>query len=390
MEFLTDAIFSDETGELMGALLTKFDPEDYCSRAEVELYTVERLRQVINELRPRGFRFESKGVLVADTAVRTTLSSDVMSFVESECGNNHTREPDITDLVLFGVQYGGATILNPAAAMSGAEAPRLVPFVNYKVSESSLNIYGSCKTEDGSFRTHSLLEMENGGEKAIHCVFPKEADMSWAASFCKTAGELEIDGTKMTVYAVRSFLSTFYASVGEAFLNYLAFNVAYYNVGRKFIKAVSPAVKDVTTPSEKDTDTQRTRRVVERNVSIKHAYDVLCLDKLLECLGDPERLQNYVEMYPEANLTLHWLEKLTTSPWYTSDTNESTEEERMRTACAHLLMECKEQGLKYALELLTHRYYLSVLDFSQDTTPMLLKGGGVNGESFKRTHGREG
>ena len=48
------------------------------------------------------------------------------------------------------------------------------------------------------------------------------------------------------------------------------------------------------------------------------------------------------------------------------------------------MMECRENGLKYGLELLTHRYYLATIPVYEDIVPIVLKGGGVDGESVKR------
>lgn len=381
MDFLTNAIFSDETGALLGAMITHFDPEDYTGRASVKLYTLDELRENYKSLQPRGFTFDPKGVLTADTSVRRVLSNSVMDFVRDECSRLGARELDVTDLVLYGVQHGGATLTNPDAVLSGQEKPRLLPFTNYRVSSSSFNIYGAYQQADGTFRTHSMLELEDGSGKEFYCVFPEDVDMSWAASMCQCLGDVVVGETNMAIYKVQSCLKPYYTCVGEAFLNYLAYNVAYYSVGRKFLKEVSPVVKEATV-REDASPIQQEKRFPRRNVSIEHSYDKLCLSGIQQRSGDNARLIEYLQDVPEATVTMHWLNKLFESPWYSS--GDGSQEERAKTACANLMVECKEHGLKYGLELLTHRYYLSVIDTYEDFIPLVLKGGGVHGESLKR------
>lgn len=380
MDFLTNAIFSKEDGNLLGAMLTHFEPEQYLSRASVKFYAHEDLSAQMQTLEPRGFRLDPNGVLSADTNVRKVLSSSVMDFVKAECSRLGAREVDVTDLVLYGVQHGGATIVNAKEVLEGKALPILLPFQNYRVSNSSFNIYGACKVEDGTFRTHSLLELEDGSGKTFHCVFPDDVDMSWAASFCQQVGDVVVNETLMKIYQVQSCIKPFYTCVGEAFLNYLAYNVAYYNVGRKFLKEVSPAIKDAA-EQEKSPAVQE-KRYPRRNISIEHTYDKLCLQGISRCQGDNARIIEYLQSYPEATVTMHWLNKLFDCPWYQN--TEGTDEDKAKAACANLLRECKEWGLKYSLELLTHRYYLSIVDSYEDFIPLVLKGGGVSGESLKR------
>lgn len=366
---------------LMGAMITHYAPEDYTGRASVKLYTLEELKKDFSSLEPRGFQFTQQGVLTADTSVRKVFSSGVMSFVEEECRRLGVREVDITDLVLYGVQYGGATLTNASDVLNGNATPRLLPFQNYRVSGSSFNVYGAYQQEDGTFRTHSMLELEDGGGKEFYCVFPEDVDMAWAASLCQSVSTTKVGDTPMTIYKVQSCLKPFYTCVGEAFLNYLAYSVAYYNVGRKFLKEVSPAIRDASVQEEKS-PAQQEKRYPRRNVAIEHTYDKLCLEGIRKCSGDNTRLIEYLTSVPEATITMHWLNKLFESPWY-RDT-PGNEEEKARTACANLMIECKENGLKYGLELLTHRYYLSVVNSYEDFIPLVLKGGGVSGESLKR------
>lgn len=380
MDFLTNAIFSAEDNTLLGTLLTHFEPDNYLNRASVSFYSKEELTEKLPQLEPRGFRFGPNGVLAADTDVRKILSNNVLSFVEIEYAHLGARLIDITDVVLYGVQYGGAVLVNPTEVKQGTAAPLLVPFQNYRVSQSSLNIYGSYQLEDGTFRTHSLLELEDGSGKDFCCVFPPDVDMSRFASVCQQTDEVIINDTTMFLYEGHSCLKSFYTCVGEAFLNFLAYNVAYFNVGRRFLREVSPAIKDATiqerSPSAQD------RRYAKRNVSIEHTYDKLCLSGITRCNGDNARILEYLENNPEATITMHWLNKLFDSPWYQS--TEGDEDARCRAACANLMMECKEYGLKYGLELLTHRHYLTTVASYDNYIPLVLKGGGVNGESLKR------
>ena len=365
---------------MLGAMITHWDPEDYTGRASVKLHTVEELRLEGSTLQPRGFQFEPPGIIRADTSVRRVLSDNAMSFVKEGYSNLGAKEIDITDFVLFGVQHGGASLINYTAVKEEGAPPVLLPFSNYRVSNSSFNIYGPCKMPDGTYRTHSLLELEDGSGKEFYCVFPEDVDLSWAASMCKMEGDLMVNDTLMTIYHVQSCLKPFYTCVGEAFLNYLAYSVAFYSVGRKLLREVSPAIPGDTTQEKSPVTAEK--RYPRRNVSIEHVYDKLCLSGINACGGDNEKLVAYLTDYPESRVTMHWLQKLFNSPWFNSA--EGSEEDRARTACVNLMVECKENGLKYGLELLTHRYYLSVIDQFEDFIPIVLKGGGVDGESLKR------
>lgn len=381
MDFLTNAIFSDTTGMLLGAMITHFNPDDYTSRASVKLHTLSELQSNYQDLEPRGFRFEQPGLLPADTDVRKVFSKSAMSFVEAEYSKLGIREVDITDLVLYGVQNGGCTIVNYPQVKEQGVAPILLPFANYRVSASSFNIYGAAKMADGTYKTHSMLELEDGSGKSFYAAFPMEADLSPFASICQQLEDIKIRDTDMVVYRVSSCLKPFYACVGEAFLNYLAYHVAYYNVGRKFLREIAPLFME-STQQEEMAATAQERRYPKRNVSIEHAYDKLCLKGLSACSGDNERLIEYLQEVPEARITMHWMSKFFDSPWYKDGVG--TDEERARTASANLMMECRENGLKYGLELLTHRYYLATIPVYEDILPIVLKGGGVDGESVKR------
>lgn len=380
MDFLTNAIFSAENSMFLGAMITHFDPEQYTSRASMKFYTREDMYASLPTMEPRGFRLDPNGIFSADTNSRRVLSTSVMPFVEAEFSRLGAREVDVTDLMLYGVQHGGATVVNAKEVLDGRTLPILLPFQNYRVSNSSFNIYGACKVEDGTFRTHSLLELEDGSGKTFHCVFPDDVDMSWAASFCQQVGDIVVNETSMKIYQVQSCIKPFCTCVGEAFLNYLAYNVAYYSVGRKLIKELSPMIRDAAA-QEKSPMTQE-KRYPRKNVSIEHTYDKLCLSGINSCNGDNARLIEYLQSYPEATVTMHWLNRLFDSPWYRN--TEGDEESRVKAACANLLVECKEWGLRYSLELLTHRYYLSIVDSYDDVIPLVLKGGGVSGESLKR------
>ncbi len=392
MDFLTNSIFSEENRTLLGVTLTHFDPTEYTGRAQSKMYSLEDLIKVYPSLQPRGFRVTESGELRSDTNARTLLSNDIVAFIEAEYARIKPKRKDITDLVLFGVENGGATCLNSETdlkAGSLSEPPILVPFQNYKVSSSSMNIYAPFKAPDGRFRTHSLLEMEDGGSKHFFAMFPAGTDLRPFYEMVGLIGTMEVDGTEMDVYDVQSFLEPSPVRVGEAFLNYLAYNVAYYDIGKKVMKDLVPSTFDDR--SSEVSPMMLERRKPSRNCSIIHNFKKAYTEDILRIASDASRLNAYMEAGPESIPTFLWLQEFMTSPWYTdknyNDGNMSEDEEEMvrrKTTAMNLMIAIRRDGLKFGLELLTHRAYQCTLFPPGSELPWILKGGEVYGQSAKK------
>lgn len=378
MNFLVNAFCSDVDGVLLGATIVSFDPTNYQSRAGYRAYTEQELKQDIGSMNPCGFMLSDDGLLYADSNARRTIGPDTFSFVYDQCQRVVEKKKDITDLILYGVQHGGSTLINYSEVKEGAE-PIMVPLSSYRVSASSMNIYAPYRVPDGTFRTHSMLEVEDGSGKTVYVIFPDGKPDSSFNGFCTDIDHLMINDASWTVYKVDTTLASYNVTVGEAFLNYLAYMVAYYNIGRQVLKALAPEVK-VGYDKPEAIRPERQVREVKRNISIIHQYTREYVDDVIACGDDVNKLSNLITAIPEANVTLNWVHKVFSSPWY----NRELEDAGMSTVSSNLLVECREQGLKMGLELLTHRNQLLVVSSFDNSLPLILSGGGVSGQSAKR------
>lgn len=386
MEFLGDAIFSAQDNTLLGAKIISFDPANYTSRASTKLYTTSELKRVYSTMDPRGFKFDPQGTLFSDTVVRRVLTDSVFSYMGKERANKNRRALDITDFVLYGVENNGfvfanyADCENPDAFESDG---CFIPFKSFKVSNSAFNIYAPYKTKSGEYRTFSLLDVKDGSKVEFYAIFDKTANMEVFVDSMKPCGELKLADVPYTIYKIDLGLGGFYGSVGEAFLNYLAYNVAFYNIGEKLMKELQATMPKLPSPSVSEPKgmPQRRSRV---NVSIQHVYKETRLRGITGCINNPDDLVDFVREFPEAAVTYQWLQKIYTSPWYEQGDGKQPEDELLYTTCINLLPECRTERLKFALELLTHRYYIYLMGPVNDTLGPVLKGGGVNGKSVKR------
>lgn len=385
MEFLENAIFSNTNYSLLGARLTTYTPEVYTSRASVKLYTAEEFRENYAKFTPWGFQLGDNGTIMSDTPARCTLVDSVFSYVESESKQSHQHTFDTTDLVLHGVAAKGFVVVNYKETLTGAE-PILIPFRNFRVSRSSFNIYASYKNEDDYYRTFSLLDVREGGPKRFYAAFPEEYNLSGFQGGITLAGALEIDGHTYIVYLCELGLSTFYASVGEAFLNYLAYNVSFYDIGIKaltgLIETVHPRPKPVY---KKEENVERLDRVPHKNIGISHVYTECRLQEYANCGNNMDKVVELFKRCPEAIITYQWVDRVQKSPWFIETRDAQGTDEAYYVACTNLMQECRRDGLKCALELLTHRYFILSQGVANDNLGLILRGGGVDGESIKQS-----
>lgn len=390
MDFLSNAIISASSTSVLGALITSFNPADYQSRSVVKLYTTQDLFNSLGSMDPRGFKFEQPGVLYSDTTVIRVVTDSVFTYMEEECKGLGQRSLDITDLVLRGVDKNGFVIVNFENIQAASELDALeqkgimIPFKHFKVSNSSFNIYASYKDVEGDgFKTFSLLNLEDGSMCKFYAMFPADVNMADFGTGLIPSAVTTVEETSYVIYEVNLGLSGFYANVGEAFLNFLAYNISFYNIGEKLIKEMQTVMPKVP-PLPSEEQPVRTYRRPKVNVSIQHVYKDSRLRGVLGCMGDVDSLVTFLKDFPEAAISYQWLQKIYQSPWYIDGEGRMSEEECIYSACTNLLPICRQERLKYALELLTHRYYIYMLGIVNDTMGPILKGGGVSGESVKR------
>lgn len=382
MEFLSNAIISSQDSSLLGAVITHFDPEDYLKRCETRLYTTDELVSAYPTFAPRGFIFKDGNNLFGDTSVQGVVANSAFEYMTEECAHFGQRGKDITDLVLLGAKCGGFVL---AGYKDDTDQGSFIPFSSFRVSNSSFNLYASYQTDSGEFRTYSLLRLEDGSALEHYIALPKDVNLEGFAGKVEMSGATQIEDAVYTVYHIEMGLTKYYAAVGEAFLNYLAYNIAFYNIGEKMLKEFRNVVSPpVGYERPVDEGVIRFQRKASVNVSIVHVCKEPRLSSILQCTNDAAALQKLVDEYPEAEITWHWLCRLYRSPWFTDSYGKMDENQARYVAAVNLLPICRQERLKFAVELLTHRYYLSGLGLVGDTLGPILHGGGVKGESIKR------
>lgn len=381
LDFLSNAIFSAQDRSLLGVILTRFHPDFYTGRSETRLYTLEELERDYEKLRPRGFALQENGKLVSDTSVGRILADSVFQYMEDECSTFGQRPLDITDLVLLGVEENGFVL---AGYQNEMDWGVFVSFKRMLVSDSSFNIYARYMTADGEFRTLSLLNLEDGSARTIYVAFPETTNLTGFGNKVMPCGAAIVEEQPYNIYKCELGLSGYYTNVGEAFLNYLAYNISYYNIGEDLLRNFRDNVSPPQGPSSKSDSSARIRRTPKVNVSIKHVYKETRLGGIMGCLKDPQMLEDFIHRFPEAEITRHWLFKCYNSPWFLENVDKMPDKQALYIASVNLLPICRKERLKYALELLMHRYYINLIGPMGDMLPLILHGGGVDGESIKR------
>lgn len=385
MEFLSNAIVSETDHTLLGVLLTSFCPENYTQRSSVKFYTTNELKQKYSMLKPRGFYFDEHGTLRSDSIASQEASESAVKYVERECANLGKQTNDITDLVLFGVVNHGFVL-----PQGISEDPIMIAFSRFNVSASSFNIYAGysmSSTEDspGGYRTCSLLNSVDGTARDIVVAFPEGTVLPELYGTVDKQEDLVINGNVYNTYQVNVGLNCFPTCVGESFLNFLAYNVSFYNIGEKVIKQLKQnAQKDVPTHEKEERDSTPRARKTPVNVAIEHIYKESRLDDIMRNVGNNQAMRLFIQDYPDAAITLQWVEKVFSSPWYLNEGSNHDDMFKIYCACLNMLPQCRVDRLKYAIELLTHRYYIYRMGLANDFLGPILKGGGVDGESIKR------
>lgn len=384
MDFLMNTIVSEKDNSIFGLALTHFDPKDFRSRATVKLYSTEEILSNRGLLKPAGFELHDDGTILSDSIIRSSVADSMFSYIESEMGSRK-HQLDIIDLVLFGVKQGCTVFVNYEKWSEDKEnvEPVLIKMKDFRVSNSSFNIYAPYRNEDDEFRTCSLLESTNGSVVPIYIAIPKEVDVSEFGDQLKFCDELLYSTSELFVYSYNVGLLPYEVGVGEAFLNYLAYNVAYYTIGEKVMKVLMPKDSSISNMDIIKKKPAKPPKRPEANVSIEHDFRYEKVKEVLAVYQDSEKLRELCEEDAEAKITVDWIAKVLNSPWFMQTTNLS-ENERLATSCINVIQECRLRCLKFALELLAHRYYIYSIGYTNDTLNFVLSGGGVLGSSIKR------
>lgn len=384
MDFLTCALFSkeDELAEkLVGAIITRFDPDDVTSRAIQRYISVEDMRKP-NMLKPSGFLMKDNEVLLSDTTARRAMASDLTEYIENELKcTGGLPKPGLIDFVLLGAKTGSRIL--PLSDKDGAVDEGAISMSNLKVSNSSFNIYAPYRDSDGQFYTCSLMDIETNTPRR----FTAAIDLASANSFHKflpwmrERPDMELSGYR--IYDVEIPLLAYPAFTGEAFCNYLAYNVAYCKIGLQVINAF---VRESMYKPEQDEPAVKPRVTADRkvplyNLYIEAPYKHEKVQSILNCDNDTAELKALVSRDEEAFMTFSWLQHIFRAPQVYANMQDNVS---MEAASLNLQLDCKLQYLHFACELLAQRLYLHGLGQFDTSLGEALKGGGVNGISFKR------
>lgn len=386
MVFLTRAILKDGTANLLGLLLTEYDVNDYQGRASVKFYTVDDIIKELPNLNPWGFEFRGGENLFSDSKTIASVKSEVINLIEDDWKRPRQKILDITDFVLFGAENDGLVCPDYSACGDPAAEGNFISFNNFKVSNSSLNIYAPYfdKKENG-FKTASLLTLEDGSANPFYALFPEDVDVSKFGKACNKVGTVVLDERTYNVYFVNLQLELFSIYVGDAFVNYLAYTSAYYKIGEdtfRFINASQNRKKELP----KSEYVPREVRKPKFNVEIRHECNTCKLGYILEALSKDsiEVLANLVSRDHEANLTYRWFESFNKYCSENKPQSDLSEDDFVFETCNFFIKNIQHMKLKIDLELLRHRYTLCIAGPGGSSGSPILKGGGVYGTSLKR------
>ena len=279
MDFLVAAIYTRaselEEGSLVGALLTKYVPESG-GRPYVYFADVDTIKER-KGIDPRGFELSDRGILLSDSMCRNEFHEDTVQYISASVGQMHLQPPGLIDVVLYGASSGCSILQNYDACVAGAEEPVVVQMRSIRVSNSSFNLYAPYKKADGKFRTLSLVDITSEEDETIPFVLvvPENAigGFSGLREYCTALPRMEgIDGE---LFRVSMPVVPAYTFMGEAFINYLAYQVAFNKLGveicEQFLEMTKFRRKDQEDAQESDY-VDKGRKHPQHNVSIVCSY----------------------------------------------------------------------------------------------------------------------
>ena len=385
MYFLSTTLFEQEKEtertQLCGAVLTSFNPAEISARPVLSMVTMDELSE-IDRAMCAGFTINEDGVLLSDSSPRRVTGSAQISFVKNEIDMANSSDKTLIDFLKDCLNYNCRVLQNYEKALSGEELPITIPVESFKVSNSSFNIYASYQREDKSFRTMSLIDIEENKAKEFCVAIPAEYFSGMLMNYKSLIALKSVKGLEeYTICKVDLPLQPFPVLTGEAFCNYLAYNVAYYKIGLQVIDVLLSDTKFKSdTTANKDTQYAGTPKTPAPSLSIESEYTNHALNQIMSCMDDSTLLVELVQSNGEANITMNWMQEIQKA------SNSAVNGELAKT-CIALRHDCKSKYLHFALELLAQRLCINQVNTFSLPFGSVLKGGGVNGCSLKRTFG---
>lgn len=436
MDFLIYALFSEESGEFCGADLVNYELKPYSRRPATRILTYEELAKGYRNMFPVGFEYNCDTLEIwSDTPGRKALYKDVLNYViQGEGGSGKERDEvsvGVTDVVLWGMEVGAFVCPNYVEFSKGMAEPIMISMRSFNVSHSSFNVYASYKIETGEYRTMSLLDARDGSMRTFYVIVPNEEGIGGAGGDeddeAEEAERAEEDmedvevakvggvgkvinvmteiGTcdipkygECTVYEVNAPLIGAKRFYGEAFINFIAYSVMWFNTGsnvlRGFMKYESDKDSDVVVVDE-GRKNATVRKIPRGNVDIKHEYYGLnMLKEVLREASIPGGIDSLLASNPGASPTWNWLNAvlkcevfIDTLKKAEAGGHEDAKELALKWSAQSIYSECKESLLVLECELLDIRYYLYKVGLANSPVGAVLEGGGVDGCSYVKRSG---
>lgn len=379
MKFLNKSFF-DDNGDLEGFVLT-----DYTEglRPIIAAYGLPEFKRITKEQDCIGFHLDSSGVLYSDSSDCYPVGDESLEYIMNDINKCTHRVGDIVDIILFGLK-NSCGIMKEYHSNRPSNEHTIVLVKSFMVSASTFNIYARYKNDDGDFRTLSLFDVEDCTGNEFYFVVGEDVMIpNNIAYMLKQVGEdFDVNGLKCNVYKVTAKLEP-YAYLGGAFINYCAYNAEHYlqgvNVIRKYHKQFGTFEKvDMLDRMTKQLELPKKK---QPTISITHiVHGKNRYDDIINLVGNDEELTRLVTSDYRARIAYNFLYDLNEK---VAVYQENGSKDPVSSACMNLLDKCNYKLLIYSLELLSIRYsiYDAVMNGSTMQLPMVVKGGGVYGDS---------
>lgn len=381
MEFIKSVVYADADSnhqECTGLLLTQYDPKELYTRPK-PLY-VPRAQLSAHLENAAGWTISEDGVVLADSTDNAAAIPEAM-LLSALSGEDKGLTPGIVDILRFALIHNGF-VLPEFEVESEKGLDVRIPVRTFRVSQSSFNIYAPYSKE-GSFRTFSLLNPIDGSGKEFFIALDIAAVPSNIKHLVAATGTTfqTIEGQQLYVFSVHAALQDCNPFLGGAFVNFLAFYVAFNDIGLRMAKIYS---KSISTPTEERPVVKplepKERAAKPANLQIVHTWADCNVASVMRRLGNGEPAAEIMEKVNGAAGVIEWTNIM-------RQRHKTLVSAGKEGAWASVYMDVRLSAetyeLCYGLELLEQRYVLFNLGWVLDQTGLFYRGGGVYGISRK-------
>lgn len=379
MEFLKSVVYADNTyQECAGLLLTSYDPKMLYTRPR-PLY-VPRADLAAHAKDATGWCVNEDGTIMSDSLESGVFPEGML--LSSLTGSSQSLTAGLIDVIRFALKVGGYVLPVYDPEAPGGTDIR-IPIKNFRVSQSSFNIYAAYNRGDG-FRTMSLLDKQHGHAKPFYIALassPSPEDQA-LTRLLEPVGKIDdaVEGP-LELFRVTAGLCDSNPFLGAAFANFLAFYVTFNEIGFKLSKMLMPTITQakseviVRQPQE-----SLTRGAKPDNLQIIHTWADCNIAAVIKAIQAGQPAADIMERFNGAPAVMEWIDTLAKRR---KETGSSDCDEDWTRVCFDIKADTEVHGLCFALELLEQRYTLFNLGWMLDTSDMIYRGGGVYGCSKK-------